>query len=99
MKELDSEVVSLIDLFVMLRFHAELLLAVGGILYRIHPICEGLSGVGPMCCLLLGIETHERFLLMYGRILLGVFIDPCIFIRNYFPIGSCFDAILVTHLC
>ena len=73
LEEREREVVLLIDLISMLRFHAEFLLAVGRLLYCVHPMFEGLSGVVPMWRLLLGIGTHERCLLMDGRILLIVF--------------------------
>ena len=61
-----------IDIFSMLIFHAELLLAVGGLLYCSHPIFEVISGVFPTWRLLLGIGKHKRCLLIDGCIFLGI---------------------------
>ena len=64
--------VSVIDLFTVLRFHTELLLSVEGVHYLVHPICEGLSGVGPTWRIFLSIGTHYSCLPMNGRIFLGI---------------------------
>ena len=71
LEEGEKEVMSAIDLFAILRFHAEFTLAVGGLIYFVHPICEGLSVFGPTRCLLLSIGTHDRCLLIDVLVLLG----------------------------
>ena len=64
--------VLVIELFTMLILHAEFMLEVGGLLYYVHPIREGLSGVVTMWHFLLGTVTHDRCLLTDVRILLGI---------------------------
>ena len=62
-----------IDIFALLLFRAGFLIEVEGLIYFVHPICGGLSGVFPVWCLHLSIVTHELCLLIGGRTLLGIF--------------------------
>ena len=65
--------VPVIEHFPMLRFCEGFLLKVKGLLYCIHKICGGISGVCTTWCLVLIVGTHEWCILIGERILLGIF--------------------------